>query len=174
MSCGRWSGGGFGFGGRLGFCGDFGALSGQRRVDGGGFRGMNLVVVLVRFGEVVLVPQQAAEAVGRAQLVVDIHLDGVERADLDADLAAHADGNIDIEDLGIELRLADGVGLFIGAFLNENALRRAFFFADLAGDAAQALLPVLAVVDEEGKIRDRPQSAATALRDIERWSVVLC
>ena len=130
--------GGLGFGRRLGLGGDFGALGGQLRVDGGRFRGVNFVVILVRLGELLLVPQQRAEAVGGAQLVVGVHLDGVEGADLDADLAAHADGNVDVENLGIELRLADGIRLLVRAFFNEDALRRAFFFADEAGDAAQA------------------------------------
>ncbi|MGB6302856.1 MAG: hypothetical protein WBF45_03840, partial [Acidobacteriaceae bacterium] len=61
-------------------------------------------------------------------------------------------GDIDVENLGVELRLADRIGLFVRTFFNEDALRRAFFFADEAGDAAQPLLPVVAVVDEEGKI----------------------
>ena len=76
------------------------AFSGEARVDFGGFGGMDLVVVLVRFGEFVAIEQQAAEAVVGGELELDVHLDGVERADLDADLAAHADGDIDVEAAG--------------------------------------------------------------------------
>ena len=40
-----------------------GALLGECRIDGRGFGGVNLVVVLVRFGQPSLCQQQAAEAV---------------------------------------------------------------------------------------------------------------
>ena len=163
---------GFGFCGGLGLRGDLGAFGGQRGVDGGGFGGVDLVVVLVGFGELLLVQQQAAEAVGGAQLVVGVHLDGVEGADLDADLAAHADGDIDVEDCGVELQLADGIRLFVRALFDEDALRRAFLFADLAGDAAHALLPVGAVVDEEGKAARRLDLRQALLGILDRGQPV--
>ena len=87
------------------------------------------------------------------QVVLDVHLDGVEGADFNADLAAHADGDVDVEDGGVELGFADGVGLLVLALLDEDALGRAFLLADLAGDAAQSRLPVGAVVDQERKLR---------------------
>jgi hypothetical protein len=52
---------------------------------------MNLVVVLVRFCQLLAVQQEPAEAVVRAQLKLRVHLDGFKRADFDTDLAAHAD-----------------------------------------------------------------------------------
>ena len=110
------------------------------------------MVVLVGLCETLFGPEKIAEAAGGAGFKVVVHLDGVEGADFDADLAAHANGDIDVEAGGIELRLADGVRLFVGALLNEDALGRALFFADEAGDTAEAGLWVSAVVDEERKV----------------------
>jgi hypothetical protein len=62
-----------------------------------------------------------------------IHLDRVEGADLDADLAAHADRDIDVEDLGA----LEGLALLIALHDDVDALRRALLLADLAGHAAQ-------------------------------------
>jgi hypothetical protein len=89
-----------------------------------------------------------AKRVGKT--IVPVHADGVEGADLDADLAAHADGYVDVEDSGVKLRFADEIGLLIGAFFDVNASRRTFFFTNLAADAAQACIGVSAVVEQEG------------------------
>jgi len=148
----------FGVGEGFGFCRGLGsgcgcgAFGGEGSIDGGGFGGVNVIVVLVRFGELLLIQEEGSEAVGGGEFEVGVHLDGVEGADLDADLAAHADGDIDVEFSGIELGFADGVGLFVRALFDEDALGGTLFFADLAGDAAHALLPIFAVVDEEGEI----------------------
>ena len=135
----------------VGGCLDLGALLGEGSIDGGRLGGVNLVVVLVGLGEPLLVEQKAAEAVVGAEVVVHIHLDGVEGADFNADLAAHADGDVDIEDGRVGLQLADGVGLLVGALLDEDALGRTLLLADLTGDAAHSGLPVRAIVDQEGK-----------------------
>ena len=138
---------GRGFG--LGF--GFGFFLGQARVHFGGFGRMNRVIVLVRLGQLLAVEKQAAEAIVGGQLKFGVHLDGFKRADFNADLAAHADGNIDVEARGIKLRLAHVIRLLVLALLDVDALGRALFLADLAGHAAQAGLPVGAVVDQKGK-----------------------
>ncbi len=50
------------------------------------------------------------------------------------------------------MRLANVVGLLVLALGDENALRRTFLFADLAGDAAQASVRVVAVKNEEWEV----------------------
>src|SRR6185437_12150448 len=129
-----------------------GALGIESGIDGGGFRRVNLVVVLVRLRQLVPIEHQAAEAVIRRQIELYVHLDGVERADLNADLARHADRNVDIEPRRVELRLAHRVRLLVLAFLDEDALRRAFLLADLAGNATHPRIPFRAVVDEKRKV----------------------
>src|SRR4029077_19577034 len=75
-----------------------------------------------------------------------------ERADLDADLTAHANRNVDVECRRIKLRLAPVIGLLVFALNNIDALWRAFLLANLAGDTAQAGFGVFAIVNEERKI----------------------
>src|SRR5205807_224640 len=99
-----------------------------------------------------LVEQQSVKAVGVAQFELSIHFDRLERADFDTDLAAHANGDVDIENLRIELRFADVIRLLVLALLDVDALRRTFLLANLAGDATQARLRVVAVENQERKI----------------------
>ena len=127
---------------------------------------MNLVVVLVRFREPLLGPEEIVEAILGAEFEGCIHLDRVEGADLYADLAAHADGDINLELRGVELGLAGGVGLFVGALVDEDALGRAFLFADETGDAAQAGHRVCAVVYEEREIPRRFDSRGSFFREL--------
>src|SRR4051812_20566606 len=96
--------------------------------------------------------EQALEAVVIRELVFLIHLDRFERANLDTNLAAHADRDIDVENGRVELRLANVIRFLVFALGNVNALGRALFFANLAGDAAQPLLPIVAIKHEEGKL----------------------
>src|SRR4029077_3959733 len=93
-----------------------------------------------------------AETVSRTQFKFGIHLDCFERTHLDANLAAHAYRNIDVEYCGIELRFAHVIGLPVLAFDDVNALRRAFLFANLARYAAQARVWVLAIDKQERKV----------------------
>ncbi len=134
---------------RLGF--HLGLLFGEARIHFGGLRWMNMVVVLVRFRQLLAIEQQSAEAVVGAQLKIRVHLDGLEGAHLNADLAAHAHRDIDIEFCGVDLRLADVVRLLVLALLDVDALGRALFLADLAGDAAQPFLPVGPVIHQKRK-----------------------
>jgi hypothetical protein len=95
-------------------------------------------------GKLLAIVEQAAETIVGGQLELVVHLDGFERANFNADLAAHANGNIDIEAGGIKLLLAHIIRLLVFAFVDVNALGRALFFADLASHATQAGLPVVA------------------------------
>ena len=113
---------------------------------------MNFAVVLVGLGEPPFFQEQSSEAVGVAQLKFVVHLDRLERANLHANLAAHADRNIDVERRRIKLRLADVIGFLVLALLDENALRRTFLLANLAGDTAQAGLRIGAVENEKRKL----------------------
>src|SRR5882672_6214289 len=113
---------------------------------------MNLVVVLVGLGEVGGVQEQPAKTVGVAQLELRVHLDGLKGTDLDTNLAAHADGDVDIKNRRVELRFADVVGFLVLALLDVDALRRTFFFTNLAGDTAQAGVGIVPVKEEEREL----------------------
>ena len=72
---------------------------------------------------------------------------------------------------GIELQLADGIRLLVLALVDVDALGRAFLFANLAGDAAQAGLI--------GSVRCRrrgtgscARSRSAAMRSSGYWTVV--
>jgi hypothetical protein len=94
----------------------------------------------------------APKPVGRAQLELGVHLDGVERADLDADLAAHADREIDVEHLRLKLEFAGMIRLLDDILDDVNALRRTFLLADLARHTAQPRRRVLSVIHQKRKI----------------------
>jgi hypothetical protein len=123
------------------------SFGGAAGVDFGGVGRVDLVEVGVGLRELVAVDEEAFEAVAGRDFVVVIHLDGIKGAGLDAELAAHADGEVDVEDLGFLLHAA----FFVALGDDVDALGRAFFFADAAGDAAQAGDGVVAVVNEEGE-----------------------
>src|SRR5688572_22455841 len=76
------------------------------RVNSGGLSGMQLVVILVGLSQPRLIQQETVETVRMTQFEFSVHLDGLERTDLNANLAAHANRNVDIEDLGVLLRAA--------------------------------------------------------------------
>ena len=113
---------------------------------------MNLVIVLIRFRKVLTIEEQSAKAVGGAQFKLGVHLDRFEGADLDADLAAHAHGDIDIEASRVDLHLSHEIRLLVGGLDDIDALRRTLFFADLAGHATQTGHGVSAVIYEERKV----------------------
>ena len=147
-------GGGLGFRFGVGFCLGFGFrfFGGEAAIDFIRFGRMNLVIILVGFRQLLFVYEQAVEAIVGAQFEIGVHFDGVERADFDANLAAHAYRKVDVENRGIQLRFADVIGLLVLALLDVDAFGRTFLFANLAGDAAQAFLPIIAVENEEGKL----------------------
>src|SRR5215467_5863931 len=92
------------------------------------------------------------ESLALTQLEFLVHLDRLEWTDLDTNLAAHADRNVDVEHLRIKLWFAHVIGLFVLAFDDVNALRRTFLFADFARHAAQPSVRIVAVVNQEWKI----------------------
>jgi hypothetical protein len=83
------------------------------RIHGGRLGGMNLVIIFVRLSQLPAVEQQPAKTVRRAQLKLGIHLDRFKGTNLDANLATHADGNINVEARRIKLRFAQGIRLFV-------------------------------------------------------------
>ena len=104
---------------------------------------MDLVIVFVRFRQLVLAHEQRVETFAPAQFKNLVHLDRFEWANFDTNLAAHADRDIDVEGGRIKLRLAHVVGLLVLALNDVDALRRAFLLADLAGDTAQPGLRIV-------------------------------
>src|SRR5215469_17394248 len=92
------------------------------------------------------------ESLALTQLEFLVHFDRLEWTDLDTNLAAHADRDVDIEHLRIKLRLAHVIGLFVLALDNVNALRRTFLLANFARHAAQPRMWIIAIVNEKRKI----------------------
>src|SRR5579872_6737655 len=103
---------------------------------------MDRVVILVRSCELLAIVEQPAETVRCAQLKLRVHLDGFEGANFNADLAAHAHRDVDIESCWINLQLARIVRLLVLALFDVDAFRRTFLLADLASYAAHACLPI--------------------------------
>src|ERR1035438_1355625 len=116
---------------------------------------MYLAVVIIRLRQLFFSLQQGAEPVAGAQLILDVHLDGIERADLNADLAAHADRDVNVEGLRLELQLASVVGFPGGVLDDIDALGRTFLLADQASHAAQALLPIFTIMHQEREVARR-------------------
>ena len=112
---------------------------------------LDFIVVFVGFRQVVLVQRQAAVAAGALEDLV--HFDRVKRADFRADAALHAHGSVDVEHLGVELHLAEVIGLLGGVLDDLNAMGGAFLLADRAGRAAQPSYRIAPIIDQE---RDRP------------------
>src|SRR5690606_6129045 len=98
----------------------------------GGAGGRDALPVAELLREPLLVVDVRRRAVVARQLVVVIHLDRVERAELCAEAAVHADVDVDVE----LFRLWDGAAGFrvVGAD-DPDALRRADFRADAAACA---------------------------------------
>ena len=108
---------------------------------------MNSMIILVRLRQLFFPKKQRVEPLALTQFEILVHLDRFERANLDTDLAAHANRDVDVEHFRIELRLAHVIGLLVVTLNNIDALRRALLLADLAGDAAQAGFGIISVVD---------------------------
>ncbi len=155
----------------LGF--HLGLFLAQARIHFCCFRGMNRVIVLVRFGQLFAVVEQSAEAIRGGQLKLVVHLDGLERTNFNADLAAHANRNIDVEPRGIKLLLAHKIRLLVLAFVDVDALGRALFLADLASHAAQCRPPNPLRRTPERETRARPRRQGSAAPDTAPWSAVL-
>src|ERR1051326_829629 len=148
-------------------------LGAQARIDFSGFSRMDAVVIRVRFGELTLVEQQTAESVRLSDLECRVHFDGFERADLDTDLAAHANRYVNVEHRRIKLRFAHVVGLFVLALFDVDALRWTFLLANLASHTAQPGVRVIAVEKQERKVARRFLGRQTLLRILNRGQPVL-
>src|SRR2546422_6024763 len=129
---------------------------------------MNPAVIVVRPGELMLVEQQSTKAIRVAQFEFVVHLDGLERTDLHAYLAAHADRNVDVEHRRIKLRFANVIRLLVLALGYVDALGRTFLLANLAGDTPQARMRVTAVEHEERKIARRFLGGKTPFGILDR------
>src|SRR5688572_20534466 len=106
------------------------------------------MVIIIGLRQIAFVQEQSVETIKTAQLINLVHLDRVEGADLHTDLAAHANGDIDVENARMFLRLS----LLVAFENNIDALRGTFLFADLAGNASKAFLRISGVMDQERKI----------------------
>jgi|SRR6516162_9864269 len=92
------------------------------------------------------------EPLALTQLEFLVHLDRLEWTYLDANLAAHADRDVDVENLRVKLRFAHVIGLLVVALNDVNALRRTFLLANLARHAAQPRVRIVAIVNQEWKV----------------------
>ena len=113
---------------------------------------MNPMIIFVRLRKFVFAQQQRIEPFALTQFKILVHLDRFKRTNLHANLAAHANRDIDVEDRRIKLRLAQVIGLLVVALNNIDALRRAFLLANLARHAAQARVLIFAIVKEKREI----------------------
>src|SRR5208283_3597891 len=77
-----------------------------------------------------------------------------------------------VEDRGVELRFAVCIRLLVLALLYEDALWRALFFADLAGDTAHPLVPVRAIVDQKREVARSLDLRRALLRILDRGQPV--
>ena len=105
------------------------------------------MVVIVRLRQLILAEKECIETFAPAQFEFLVHLNCFEQANLDADLAAHADRNIDVEHRGIKLRFAHVIGLLVFAFNDIDALRRAFLLTYFARHTAQTGFGIVGVVN---------------------------
>ena len=109
---------------------------------------MNGMIIIVGLCQIALVQEQSLKTIYPTQFIDLVHLNRIEGANLDANLATHADGDIDVENTRMFLRLS----LFVAVKNDIDALWRTFFFADLAGDTAKSFLRIAAVMDQKRKI----------------------
>src|SRR5215475_5345504 len=113
---------------------------------------MNSMIIVVRLRQIILAHQQRIKAFATTQLKVLVHLDRLKWANFDTNLAAHANRDIDVEDLWVKLWFTHIIGLLVLAFDDINALRWTFLLANLARNAAQTGVRIVAVVNEKRKI----------------------
>src|SRR6266404_4077625 len=131
------------------------------------------MVIGIRLRQLVLAQKQCVESLAFTELKFLVHFDRFERTNLDANLAAHTDRDIDVEYRRIKLRLAHVIGLLVFALNNIDALRRAFLLADLARHAAQTGFRIVAVVREERKVAIVLGQRNALLRILHRDQTIL-
>ena len=113
---------------------------------------MDFVIVLIRFRKLLFARQQVVEPLPLTQFEILVHLDRFERANFHANLTTHANRDVDVEHRRIELRFADVVRLLVFTLNNIDALRWAFFLADLTGHAAQTRVGIVPIVNQKRKV----------------------
>src|SRR5256885_17183847 len=96
--------------------------------------------------------EQLIEPFAFTELEILVHLDRLKRTNLDTNLTTHANRDVDVEDSRIKLRFAEVIRFFVFALNNINALRRTFFLANLARDAAQSRVRIASVISQEREI----------------------
>ena len=96
----------------------------------------------------------------RGFLVVAVHLDGLERANLDANLALHADADVDVE----HLRSHQWFTLLVAVHHDVDALRRTLDLANLARRAPRLV---------RGFVIDQKRKRARVLRGLDAFLRVL-
>ena len=92
------------------------------------------------------------ESLALTQLEFLVHFDRLEWTDLDTNLAAHTDRDVDVEDLRVKLRFAHVIGLFVVTLDDVDALWRTFLLANFARHAAQPRVRIVTVVNQKWKI----------------------
>src|SRR5439155_7650012 len=124
----------------------------QLGIDLGSVGRTDFVIVIVRLREILFSQKQCVETFAPAEFEILVHLNRFKRTNLDADLAAHANRDVDVEHLWIKLRFAHVIGLLVFAFNDINALRRTFLLAYLARHTAQPRVWIIAVIKQKRKI----------------------
>src|SRR5215813_2433164 len=92
------------------------------------------------------------ESLALTQLEFLVHLNRLEWTDLDTNLAAHADRDVDVEHLWVKLWFTHVVGLFVLALNDVDALWRTFFLANFTCHAAQPRVRIVSVINKKRKI----------------------
>src|SRR5205085_3783728 len=92
--------------------------------------------------------KQLVEAPILAQLINLIHLDRIKWANLHANLATHADRDINIENAWMFLRFP----FFVALQDDIDALGRAFLLANFACHAAQSLLRIIPIKNQKREV----------------------
>ena len=113
------------------------------------------------------------ESLALTQFKIFVHFDRFKRTNLDANLAAHADRNVDVEHRRIKLRFADVIRLLVLALSNIDALRRAFLFANLTGNAAQAGVGIVSIKNQEREISIILRQRTALFRILHRNQAIL-
>ena len=134
---------------------------------------MNPVIVPVGFGKLLFAQKQMIEPLALTQLEFLVHLDCLKWTDLDANLAAHADRDVDVEYLRVKLRFPHVIGLFVVTFDDVNALRRTFLLANFARHAAHPRVRIVPIENEKRKIPVIFRKRTALLRILHRSQTFL-
>src|SRR5207248_46719 len=112
---------------------------------------MDFLIMLVGLGELIFIEEQPSEPIRSGILIGRVHFDGIEWANLHANLATHANRDVDVESLWMVLELAGVIRLLNRVFDDVDTLRWTFLFANQARHAAQSQFWIVAVVNQKWK-----------------------